>query len=29
MKGLKGKLPDENAWHIVNYVRSLSGAPQK
>ena len=29
MKGLKGKLPDENAWHIVNYVRSLSGAAPK
>ena len=29
MKGLKGKLPDENAWHIVNYVRSLAGAAPK
>jgi mono/diheme cytochrome c family protein len=23
MKGLKGKLPDEDAWHVVNYLRSL------
>jgi cytochrome c553 len=23
MKGLKGKLPDETLWHIVNYLRSL------
>jgi cytochrome c len=29
MKGLKGKLPDQDAWHIVNYVRSLSGAAPK
>lgn len=26
MKGLKGKMADQDAWHIVNYVRSLSGA---
>lgn len=26
MKGLKGKIADQDAWHIVNYVRSLSGA---
>jgi mono/diheme cytochrome c family protein len=24
MKGLKGKIADQDAWHIVNYVRSLS-----
>jgi mono/diheme cytochrome c family protein len=23
MKGLKGKLPDQDAWHVVNYLRSL------
>ena len=23
MKGLKGKLSDENLWHVVNYLRSL------
>jgi cytochrome c553 len=23
MKGLKGKLADENLWHVVNYLRSL------
>ena len=26
MKGLKGKLPDADAWNIVHYVRSLGGA---
>jgi hypothetical protein len=26
MKGFKGKIPDMDAWHIVNYLRSL--APQ-
>jgi mono/diheme cytochrome c family protein len=25
MKGLKGKVSDADAWHIVNYVRSLGG----
>jgi|SRR5688500_14075637 putative copper resistance protein D len=24
MKGYKGKLPDQELWHIVNYLRSLS-----
>lgn len=23
MKGLKGKLPDETLWNVINYVRSL------
>jgi mono/diheme cytochrome c family protein len=23
MKGFKGKIPDRDAWHIVNYLRSL------
>jgi mono/diheme cytochrome c family protein len=27
MKGYKGKIPDQDVWHIVNYLRSL--APQK
>jgi putative copper resistance protein D len=26
MKGLKGKVSDQDTWHIVNYVRSLGGA---
>lgn len=26
MKGLKGKITDQEAWHLVNYVRSLGGA---
>lgn len=26
MKGLKGKISDQDAWHLVNYVRSLGGA---
>ena len=26
MKGLKGKITDQDAWHVVNYVRSLAGA---
>ena len=26
MKGLKGKITDQDTWHIVNYVRSLAGA---
>lgn len=26
MKGLKGKLADQDAWHLVNYVKSLSSA---
>jgi mono/diheme cytochrome c family protein len=25
MKGLKGKISDADAWHLVNYVRSLGG----
>jgi mono/diheme cytochrome c family protein len=25
MKGLKGKLSDQDTWHLVNYVRSLGG----
>ena len=25
MKGLKGKVSDQDTWHIVNYVRSLGG----
>jgi mono/diheme cytochrome c family protein len=24
MKGFKGKMPDQDAWHIVNYLKSLS-----
>lgn len=24
MKGFKGKLSDQDAWHVVNYVRSLA-----
>jgi mono/diheme cytochrome c family protein len=23
MKGFKGKLPDQDAWHVVNFLRSL------
>jgi mono/diheme cytochrome c family protein len=23
MKGFKGKIPDQDAWHIVNFLRSL------
>jgi cytochrome c len=26
MKGLKGKITDQDTWHLVNYVRSLAGA---
>lgn len=26
MKGLKGKLTDQDTWHIVNFVRSLDSA---
>ena len=26
MKGLKGKIGDQDAWHLVNFVRSLSSA---
>jgi mono/diheme cytochrome c family protein len=26
MKGLKGKISDQDTWHIVNYVRSLGAA---
>ena len=26
MKGLKGKITDQETWHLVNYVRSLAGA---
>lgn len=26
MKGLKGKITEQDTWHIVNYVRSLAGA---
>jgi mono/diheme cytochrome c family protein len=26
MKGLKGKMPDQDLWNVVNYVRSLSAA---
>ncbi len=25
MKGLKGKVSEQDTWHIVNYVRSLGG----
>jgi hypothetical protein len=25
MKGLKGKISDQDTWHVVNYVRSLGG----
>jgi len=25
MKGLKGKVTDQDTWHLVNYVRSLGG----
>jgi cytochrome c len=25
MKGLKGKLSEQDTWHVVNYVRSLGG----
>lgn len=28
MKGLKGKISDQDTWHVVNYVRTL-GAPAK
>jgi mono/diheme cytochrome c family protein len=26
MKGLKGKVTDQDTWHLVNYVRSLAAA---
>jgi mono/diheme cytochrome c family protein len=26
MKGLKGKITDQDTWHLVNYVRSLAAA---
>lgn len=26
MKGFKGKLSDQDTWHVVNYVKSLSSA---
>jgi hypothetical protein len=26
MKGYKGKIPDQDVWHIVNYLRSLAPA---
>lgn len=26
MKGLKGKITDQDAWHLVNFVRSLASA---
>ncbi len=26
MKGFKGKLSDIDTWHVINYVKSLSGA---
>ena len=26
MKGLKGKIADQDTWHLVNFVRSLSSA---
>jgi mono/diheme cytochrome c family protein len=29
MKGFKGRLSDQDTWHVVNYVRSLSGATPK
>lgn len=25
MKGFKGRLSDQDTWHVVNYVRSLAG----
>src|SRR5687768_6220105 len=27
MKGFKGQIPDRDAWHIVNYLRSLGPKP--
>ena len=29
MKGFKGRLSDQDTWHVVNYVRSLAGAAKK
>jgi mono/diheme cytochrome c family protein len=29
MKGLKGKLTDEQMWHLVNYLRSLSSGDKR
>jgi mono/diheme cytochrome c family protein len=29
MKGFKGRLSDQDTWHVVNYVRSLAGAAPK
>jgi mono/diheme cytochrome c family protein len=29
MKGFKGRLPDPDAWNIINYVRSLGPAAAK
>jgi mono/diheme cytochrome c family protein len=26
MKGFKGRLSDQDTWHVVNYVRSLASA---
>jgi mono/diheme cytochrome c family protein len=28
MKGLKGKISDNDTWNLVNYVRSLGGVPK-
>ena len=28
MKGLKGKVSDQDTWHLVNYVRSLGSGPK-
>ncbi len=28
MKGLKGKITDQDTWHLVHYIRSLGGIPK-
>ncbi len=28
MKGFTGKITDQDAWHVVNYIRSLAAAPK-
>lgn len=28
MKGFKDKISDQDAWHVVNYIRSLAVAPK-
>ena len=29
MKGFKGKIPDQDIWNVINYVRSLGPKKKK